>query len=119
MLNDLNPRDFKNIYIVCGFTDMRYGINGLSAIIEQRYKMDVFKNKTLFMFCGHNARLMKALLWEGDGFLLLTKRLEGGHFCWPRTSTDVRNLTPEQFRWLMQGFAIDPQIKTVYPKHCA
>lgn len=58
---------------------------------------------------------MKALLWEGDGFLLLTKRLEGGHFCWPRTSTDVRNLTPEQFRWLMQGFAIDPQIKTVYP----
>ena len=62
MLNDLNPRDFKNIYIVCGFTDMRYGINGLSAIIEQRYKLDVFKTKTLFMFCGHNARLMKALL---------------------------------------------------------
>lgn len=45
MLNDLNPKDFKNIYIVCGFTDMRYGINGLSAIIEQRYKMDVFKTK--------------------------------------------------------------------------
>ena len=55
MLNDLNPKDFKNIYIVCGFTDMRYGINGLSAIIEQRYKMNVFKCKTLFMFCGHNA----------------------------------------------------------------
>lgn len=42
MLNDLNPKDYKNIYIVCGFTDMRYGINGLSAIIEQKNKMNVF-----------------------------------------------------------------------------
>ena len=41
MLNDLNPKDFRNIYIICGFTDMRYGINGLSAIIEQKYKMNV------------------------------------------------------------------------------
>ena len=59
MLNDLNPKDFRNIYIVCGATDMRYGINGLSAIIEQKYKMNVFIGKTLFMFCGHNAKIMK------------------------------------------------------------
>ena len=30
MLNDLNPKDYRNIYIVCGFTDMRSGINTLS-----------------------------------------------------------------------------------------
>ena len=72
MLNDLNPNDFRNIYIVCGFTDMRYGINGLSSIIEQKYKMNVFIGKTLFVFCVHNAKIMKALLWEGDGFLMLT-----------------------------------------------
>ena len=119
MLNDLNLKDFRNIYIVCGATDMRCGINGLSAIIEQKYKMNVFIGKTLFMFCGHNAKIMKALLWEGDGFLMLTKRLESGRFTWPRTSTDVRNLSPEQFKWLMQGFAIDPLIKPVNPKHCA
>ena len=41
MLNDLNPKEFRNIYIVCGATDMRYGINGLSAIIEQKYKTNV------------------------------------------------------------------------------
>ena len=72
MINDLNPKEFRNIYIVCGATDMRCGINGLSAIIEQKYKMNVFIGKTLFMFCGHNAKIMKALLWEGDGFLMLT-----------------------------------------------
>ena len=37
MLNDLNPKDYRNIYIVCGFTDMRGGINTLSSIIEGRY----------------------------------------------------------------------------------
>ena len=59
MLNDLNPKDFRNIYIICGATDMRYRINGLSAIIEQKYKMNVFIGKTLFMLCGHNAKIMK------------------------------------------------------------
>lgn len=119
MLNNLNPKDYRNIYIVCGFTDMRYGINGLASIVEQKYRMNAFTPDTLFLFCGHNARIMKALLWEGDGFLLLTKRLESGRFSWPRTSTDVRNLTPEQFKWLMQGFAIEPCIKMVTPSHCA
>ena len=37
MLNDLNPKDYRNIYIVCKFTDMRGGINTLSSIIEDRY----------------------------------------------------------------------------------
>ena len=50
---------------------MRYGINGLSSIIEQKCKMNVFIGKTLFVFCVHNAKIMKALLWEGDGFLIL------------------------------------------------
>jgi transposase len=30
---------------------------------------------------------MKALFWEGDGFLMLYKRLESGMFQWPK-STD-------------------------------
>lgn len=119
MLNDLNPKVFRNIYTVCGFTDMRYGINGLSSIIEQKYKMNVFIGKTLFMFCGYNAKIMEALLWEADGFLMLTKRLESGHFTCPRTSTDVKKLSSEQFKWLIQGFAIDPLIKPVNPKHSA
>ena len=119
MLNDLNPKYYRNIYIVCGYTDRRYGINGLSAIIEQKYKMNVFIGKTLFLFCGRSSHMMKGLLWEGDGFLMLTKRIEGGHLSWPRNSQDVKALTPEQFRYLMQGFEIEPRIKEIHPKYCA
>ena len=37
MLRDANPSDFAGIYIVCGRTDMRLGMDSLAAIIENRY----------------------------------------------------------------------------------
>ena len=50
---------------------------------------------------------IKGLLWEGDGFLLVYKRLEDGRFKWPRTVSEAHEITPEQFTWLMQGLAIE------------
>ena len=101
MLRDADPRSFAGIYIVCGRTDLRYGIDSLAAIIERQ------------------ATKIKGLLWESDGFLLLYKRVECGHFSWPRNSSELRQLSPEQFKWLMQGFSIDPIIHDVTPKFSA
>ena len=119
MLRDATPNSFAGIYIVCGFTDLRYGIDSLAAIIEQKYHMNLFVPNTLFLFCGKSASKIKGLLWEGDGFLLLYKRVENGHFLWPRTSSELRSMSFEQFRWLMYGFSIDPVIQDVSPKHSA
>ncbi len=119
MLKDADPRYFPGIYLVCGFTDLRYGIDSLAAIIEHKFKTNLFVPNTLFLFCGRSASKIKGLLWEGDGFLLLYKRVESGHFSWPRTSRDLRQLSPEQFRWLMQGFSIDPIIHDVIPRFLA
>ncbi|WP_455719209.1 IS66 family insertion sequence element accessory protein TnpB [Agathobacter sp.] len=117
MLKDADPNYFSGIYIVCGYTDLRYGIDSLAAIIERKYKAKLFVPNTLFLFCGRSASRIKGLLWEGDGFLLLYKRVESGHFSWPRNSDELRSMTPEQFRWLMQGFAIDPVIHDITPSH--
>lgn len=115
MLRDADPSSFSAIYVVCGYTDMRYGMDTLAAIIEQRYHLPLFVPNTLFLFCGRRASKIKGLLWEGDGFLLLTKRVEDGHFSWPRNSAEARKLTPEQFGWLMKGFSIDPVIREHTP----
>lgn len=40
---------------------------------------------------------------EGDGFLLLYKRLESGSFQWPRTKEEVRTLTHQRYQWLMEN----------------
>ena len=115
MFKDANPGSFAGIYIVCGYTDLRLGIDSLVAIINKRYHMDLFVPNTLFLFCGRSASKIKGILWEGDGFLMLYKRVDCGRFIWPRTSSDLKALSPEQFRWLMQGFAVEPIIHDINP----
>ena len=120
MLRDANFKSFNGIYVICGYTDMRYGIDSLASIIEQRYNMSIFIPNTLFLFCGRRANKIKGLVWEGDGFLLLSKRIDsGGRFSWPRNSNEAKKLTAQQFKWLMYGFSIEPVIKTVHPEKSA
>ena len=96
----------KHIYIVCGYTDMRKAIDGLAAIVQQNFKLDVFSG-SLFLFCGKRCDRIKALLWEEDGFVLLYKRLENGKYKWPRDSGEARQITQQEFRWLMEGLSIE------------
>lgn len=77
MLGDLSREE--TIYLACGYTNMRKSIDGFAAIVQQNFQLDPFSN-SLFLFCGHKRNHMKALFWEGDGFLLLYKRLENGNF---------------------------------------
>ena len=110
MLND--AKDLQAVYIVCGYTDLRKGIDSLSNIISQTYGMDPFQPGTLFMFCGRKTDRIKALIWEGDGFLLCYKRLEqkASKFQWPRSQEEVCKLTSQQFRWLMEGLTIQAKM---------
>lgn len=106
MLNDLDAARFKKIYIACGYTDLRNGIDGLARVIQEEFALDPFQKNTLFLFCGRRADRIKGLLWEGDGFLLLYKRLESARFSWPRNHDEVKELTVQQYRWLMEGLSI-------------
>ena len=103
MLKDINV---SNIYIVCGHTDMRKSISGLAAIIQEQFNLDLFSD-SLFLFCGRRRNRLKALYWEDDGFILLYKVVENGRFRWPNNEAEVRNLTREEFIWLMQGLSVD------------
>lgn len=85
---------------------MRKSIDGLATIVQEQFHMDPFSN-TLFLFCGKRRNRMKLLLWEGDGFVLLYKRLENGSFKWPRNEEEAKLITWQQFRWLMEGLSIE------------
>lgn len=75
MLGNLSK--VEHVYIACGYTDMRKSINGLAIIVQNRFKLDSFSN-SLFLFCGKNTTKIKALYWEGDGFVLLYKPSDSG-----------------------------------------
>lgn len=106
MLNDANASGFKKVYLATGFTDLRCGIDGLANIIRFQFKLDPYDKNTLFLFCGRGNDRIKALLWEGDGFLLMYKRLDNGAFRWPRLTDEAMSITEDQYRMLMQGFEI-------------
>ena len=96
----------EQIYIAIGHTDMRRSIDGLSVLVQQVFKLDPF-TKSLYLFSGRNHDRLKALYWEGDGFMLLYKRLERGRFMWPKRKADVEQITPQQLRWLLEGLSIE------------
>ena len=81
---------------------MHKQIDGLSAIVQHSFNLDLFSN-SVFLFCKRNSRIMKALYWEGDGFVLLYKRLENGKFKWSRNESEAREITPQQFRGVLEG----------------
>lgn len=104
MLNNLPPD--QQTYIVTGYTDLRHSIDGLATIVQAQLQLDPYST-ALFLFCGRRCDRIKGLLWEGDGFLLLYKRLGNGKFQWPRNETEALLLTPQQRRWLLEGLKIE------------
>ena len=105
MLGDISVVD--EIYLVCGYTDMRKSIDGLCAIVEHQLHRNP-KENTLYLFCGRRCDRIKVLLWEGDGFVLLYKKLAvEGKYRWPRNASEVKALTWKQFDWLMSGLEIE------------
>ena len=70
MLGDISG--VENIYIVCGYTDMRKAIDGLCAVVEEVVKRDPREN-SLFLFCGKRCDRIKALMYDGSGFVLIYK----------------------------------------------
>ena len=50
MLND--AKGFSRVVIACGRTDLRCGIDGLAAIVQEQFHMEPTEKNVLFLFCG-------------------------------------------------------------------
>jgi len=84
----------KAVYLCCGHTDMRKSINGLTEIVQSNFTLDPFSS-ALFAFCNRKRDRLKILEW--DGFWLYFKRLEKGHFNWPKLEDEpVMTLSGEE-----------------------
>lgn len=93
---------------------MRRSIDGLMAIIRDTYDMDPYGN-AIYLFCGKRRNTIKALYFDKDGFCLVYKRLDSnGRFQWPKDASEVRALSRQEFRWLLEGLSID-QPKAIRP----
>ena len=98
----------QNYYIQTGYTDMRLHIDGLVAKVQLEYGRQL-EETSIFIFCGRKADRIKAIYWDGTGYILLYKRLDELRFQWPQNENELKLLTKQQFRWLMEGLSIAPK----------
>ena len=96
------------IYFATELVDMRNGIDGLSAVVEQVLKQDPHKGH-LFVFVGKQRDKVKVLYWDQNGFVLYMKRLERGRFQMPvvdekRTKVELQS---EQLQMLLKGIDLN------------
>jgi transposase len=90
------------VWLACGHTDMRKGMDGLAMLARKVLEEDPFSG-ALFAFRGKRGGLVKILWFDGQGMCLFSKRLERGHFLWPTTNTGRVSLTPAQVSMLLEG----------------
>ncbi|MCB5952375.1 IS66 family insertion sequence element accessory protein TnpB [Enterococcus sp. BWT-B8] len=105
--------DFSRVdtcYVVCGYTDLRKGIDGLSASVSGKLALNLFES-SVFLFCGRRPDRFKALWFDGEGFYLLYKRYDQGRLEWPRSTEEAQKLSPQQIEWLFHGFSIYQKIR--------
>lgn len=80
------------IYFATSLVDMRNGIDGLRAVVEQVLKKSP-NDGHLFVFVGKSRDKVKILFWDKNGYVLYFKRLERGRFQLP--SIDERRTKVE------------------------
>ena len=100
----------KKVILVTGKTDLRLGIDGLVQLVRLEYGIDPIASGALFLFCGRQRDRIKGLIWDGDGYCMLVKRLSRGVYQWPRNSNEARALSKDEFKRLMSGFTVESSI---------
>lgn len=96
------------VVLVCGPTDMRKSIDGLSDRVACLLEQEPCNQEKLFVFCGRRRDRLKILHWAHNGFWLHYRRLEKGTFKWPGIEDDQLSLqvSARQLNWLLDGLPL-------------
>lgn len=90
------------VFVRPGVTDFRKSVDGLASITQETMKHPPMSGN-LYIFCNRQRNRLKILYWERNGFCLWYKRLEEGKFPWPKSEQEAREISREEFAWLLRG----------------
>lgn len=91
--------------------DFRKGIDSLVALCRQQLQQDPFSG-IVFVFTNKNRTAIKALIYDGTGFLLCLKRFSSGKLkWWPTTLEDAQRIKPVELLILFnQGHPLQARL---------
>lgn len=103
--------EIKRTILLTGRTDLRRGIDGLVSLVRLNYNLDPLDKGVLYLFCGIKKDRIKGIFYEGDGWVMIYKRLTLGRYMWPNNTEEAKRLTWDEYDRLMDGFTIESSIK--------
>jgi transposase len=107
----ITPASNVQVLVATKPVDFRKGAAGLSALVQESLSANPFCG-AIYVFRAKRANRVKLLWWDGTGICLLAKRLEEGHFRWPRIADGVMHLSAAQLSALLEGL----DFTRVYPR---
>lgn len=90
------------VWLVVPPVDMRLGIDGLSAHLQQVLGQPPCDGNA-YAFRNRAGNRLKILQWDGTGVWLSQRRLHRGRFRWPDAEDRFFTLTQRQWDWLITG----------------
>lgn len=90
------------VMLAANSVDFRRSIDGLSVLCQYELKCNP-RSGTLFVFKNRDATMVRILVYEVNGFWLMTKRLSKGKFSWPKTGEAISPVKAEELRKLLSG----------------
>ena len=99
----------KTVYLATQIVDMRKSINGLAAIVQGSFALDLYEGSA-FVFISRSHDKIKVLQWDTDGFVLYYKRREKGKVQWPHTidpASDTVHITASDLVRLLDGLVME------------
>jgi transposase len=79
----------SRIFLATQPVDFRKGIDGLAAVCRQVLGANPLEG-AIYVFRNRTGTALKLLLYDGQGYWLLLKRLSQGRFTWWPRSADAR-----------------------------
>lgn len=98
----------QSIYLVLGLKTTSFTIDYFINYTKQILKLDPFSN-SVFVFKGASNKSIKLVSYDGNCFNVYKKILAKGTFKWCREDALFKNITIQQFKWLIEGLSLTPK----------
>jgi len=96
------------VFVYTESVDFRAGFDRLSMFVREKMHRELVEGD-LYLFLGKNRKRVKALVFDGTGLMLLSKRLERGRFMSVAEIEDSE-LTVAELSVIMSGGVIRRRI---------
>lgn len=90
------------IYIYHDYVDMRKGHNTLSYVVTEKMDLELLSG-ALFLFVAKSRKALKAIFFDGNGLVLIHKKLERGRFMSFDNISTVTEINSNELSLILNG----------------